>query len=90
MKKIDFQNFPLIGDFKKTKTVVTDVREDFANLVYTKVPGIAALELSRKIYNSEGETEYSDEEMELISKVVVQLTTPAFFDSFSNIMSKNN
>ena len=65
MKKIDFQNFPLIGDFKKTKTVVTDVREDFANLVYTKVPGIAALELSRKIYNAEGETEYAKEEVEL-------------------------
>lgn len=90
MKKIDFQNFPLIGDFKKTKTVVTDVREDFANLVYTKVPGIAALELSRKIYNSEGETEYSKEEVELISKVVVQLTTPSFMDSFRDVMSKNN
>ena len=41
-------------------SIEQDVRETFADVIYRSCPGIAALELARKIYHSEGDTEYSE------------------------------
>lgn len=88
MKKIDFQHFRLSVGVANTNFTQTDVREGFADIIYKNASGIAALELARKIYTSEGETEFDDKEVKLIDAVVEQLTTPAFIVSYHKIFDE--
>lgn len=86
--KIDFQHFRLKVGIAGCSYAKKDVREGFANVIYSHVPGIAALELSRKVYSSEGETEFNDKEMRLLETVVNELTTPSFIESFRKVLDE--
>ena len=83
MKKIDFQHFKLSVGIATNDTVMVDVREELANLIYNNVSGIAALEVARKIYKSEGVTEFDEREMDVITKTIEGLGKASFIDSFS-------
>lgn len=61
-----------------------DAREAMADLVYKNVNGIAAHRLAFKIYESDGETEYTDEEATLIVRVAEAFATPAFIDGLND------
>lgn len=78
--KLNFQKFTIPIDIAGKQKKEGDVRESFANLIYTNVSGIGAHALAFKIYKSEGEVEYSDEEMKTIQDIANKLTTPAFIE----------
>ena len=82
MKKIDFQHFNLSVGIATDNTIMVDVREDLANLIYNNVSGIAALEVARKIYKSEDVTEFDEREMDVITKAIEGLGKASFIDSF--------
>ena len=82
MKKIDFQHFKLSVGIATNDTVMVDVREELANLIYNNVSGIAALEVARKIYKSEGVTEFDEREMDVITKTIEGIGKDSFIDSF--------
>ena len=82
MKKIDFQHFKLSVGIADNNTLMVDVREELANLIYNNVSGIAALEVARKIYKSEGVTEFDEREMDVITKTIEGLRKASFIDSF--------
>lgn len=54
MKKINFQQFGIYTSVSRKEKVMGDVRENFANLLYTQVNGIRAHTLALKIFQSEG------------------------------------
>ena len=60
MKKINFSSLSVRTGIGSDITTELDIRESFANIIYTQVNGIAALTLAQKIYKSEGEEEYDD------------------------------
>ncbi len=62
---------------------VGDARESFANLIYLHVNGIRAHALAMKIYQSNGETEYSQDEVRLIKEVAERMCTPNFIDGLN-------
>ena len=69
MAKLNFENFTVpIGISGKNKRT-GDARESFADMIYMNINGIRAHALAMKIYRSEGETEYSDDEVRLIKDV---------------------
>lgn len=80
MKTIDFKEFSLPLGISQSRAKVIDAREGFADLVYTNINGIAAHSLAFKIYRSEGPTEYTDGEADIIRRVAESLATPAFID----------
>lgn len=86
MKRIDFQHFMLSVGIASNDTVMVDVREELANLIYNNVSGIAALETAQKIYKSEGETEFDEREMDVITKTIEGLGKASFIDSFRNVV----
>lgn len=49
-------------------------------MLYLNVNGIRAHALAMKIYNSEGEENYSPEEVKLIKEVAEKLCAPNFID----------
>lgn len=73
---------------KAAQTV--DARETFADMVYKNVNGIKAHALALKIYESEGETEYSDGEVRLIRTVAERLCVPGFIDGLNEQLNNND
>lgn len=84
MKEIDFQYFKIYTTVSRKVAQTVDVRESFADMIYKNVNGIKAHALAMKIYNSEGETEYSEEEVKLIRAVAEQWCVPGFIDGLND------
>ena len=91
MTKINFEQFPVYTDISRKNTLVGDVRESFANLLYTRANGVRMHALTMKIYQSHGPNAYDDEELRIIFSVAEEMTTPAFFDSLkAHVEAMNN
>lgn len=75
--KIDFSKLPCWSDIRKQGKVNINVKYDLSNAMYMQGGGVEIGSLAMKIYNSEGEEEYSKEECNIIlnfvSKVNVML-----------------
>ena len=78
--KLNFQQFSVPTGVSRKNRQTGDARESFANMIYMNVNGIRAHALAMKIYNSEGEEEYSPEEVKLIREVAEKLCAPNFID----------
>ena len=79
--KIDFEHFTLYKGIDKSIKETMDVRQVFAEEMWNHAQGIAYHALALKIYNSHGETEYTDEEYQLMLHYAEYGMTPAFIDS---------
>lgn len=88
--KIDFQHFNVYMAVNRKSARTMDVRESFADMVYNNVNGIKAHALALNIYNSDGESEYTDEEVRLIRMVAEQLCVPGFIDGLNEQIGNNN
>lgn len=81
--KINFKELEIKTSFKSNEKVKVDSREAFANILYSKVNGIAALTLAQKIYNSDGEEEYNDSEISIIKNCAENYTIPAVIEALN-------
>ena len=89
MKKLNFERLEIYTDISHTECIVQDVRKDFANIIYQGGSGMEAHALAHKIYENEGEVEYTDEEVSLIRKFV-ERGTPAFIDAINYALSADS
>ena len=93
MKKINFKEFQIQENlFSDTKTSV-DLREGFSNVVYKNSQGIKGLDLALKIYKSNGEIEFNDDELQIIkniSEICVAPITKAIQDIFNEDKKNTN
>ena len=93
MKKINFKEFQIQENlFSDTKTLV-DLREGFSNVVYKNSQGIKGLNLALKIYKSDGEIEFNDDELQIIkniSEICVAPITKAIQDIFNEDKKNTN
>ena len=78
--RIDFEKFSLLQRLSGQAQVL-NVKNVLADELYTKGQGIAFHALALKIYNSEGETEYSDTEFAMLTDFAEHCLTPNFIDS---------
>lgn len=72
-------------DIDKTRCSVENYKKDFANIIYQLGRGIEAHALAFKIFNSNGEIEYNDEECNMI-KEYASLCSPAFIDAINKLL----
>ena len=93
MKKINFKEFQIQENlFSDTKTIV-DLREGFSNVIYKNSQGIKGLDLALKIYKSDGEIEFNDDELQIIkniSEICVAPITKAIQDIFNEDKKNTN
>lgn len=80
MGKLNFKSFHVYTSVNRKTKKEVDVRETFADLLYTGVNGIRSHALALKIFQSEGETEFSDEEVTLIRNTAEKMCIPGFID----------
>lgn len=83
--KLNFKELHVFNGISRATETVEDVREMFADAIYSSGRGVASLELCRKIYNSDGEEEYSEKEVELIMEFS-RLGNPRFIDAVDNMI----
>ena len=89
MTKIDFQHMKIYTGVSRKTAHTCDARETFADLIYRNAGGIRAHSLAFKIYESEGETEYSDDEIKLIQSVAEKMCVPGFIDGLNEQLTEN-
>ncbi len=89
MAKVNFQQFRIPMGIDKNRYQTGDARESVANMLYLNVNGIRAHALALKIYQSEGETEFTDEEIRSIVDVANAYATPAFIDGLRELLETN-
>lgn len=80
MKKINFKEFNVYTGVSKKEKKQGDVREIFADVIYNTANGIRAHSLALKIYQSDGETEFTDEEVKTIVQIADAQCLPGFID----------
>lgn len=85
--KLNFKELHVFNGLSRVTEAVEDVREMFADAIYASGRGVASLELCRKIYNSDGEEEYDEKEVELI-KEYSRFGNPRFIDAIDNMIEK--
>lgn len=81
--KINFKELNVKTSFTSEETVKVDAREAFANILYSKVNGIAALTLAQKIYNSDGEEEFDERESSIIKECAENFMIPAVIEALN-------
>ena len=84
--KLNFKQFKLPLGIDRSRYQVGDARESMANMLYLNVNGIRAHALALKIYQSENETEYTEEEVKSILEVANLYATPAFIDGLHEML----
>ena len=83
MAKINFQAFRIPASIDKSQYQTGDARESVANMLYLNVNGSRAHALALKIYRSEGETDFNNEEVRTLREVAETYGTPAFIDGLN-------
>ena len=83
MAKINFQRFRIPAGIDRSRYQTGDARESVANMLYLNVNDIRAHALALKIYHSEGETDFTEEEVRTLSEVAATYATPAFIDGLN-------
>lgn len=89
MKRIDFQHFKIYASISHKASHTVDARENFADMIYNNVNGIKAHALALKIYESEGEADYTDDEVKLVRVVAERLCVPGFIDGLREQLNNN-
>lgn len=84
MAKLNFQHFKIPTGIDRTQYRTGDARESVANMLYLNVNGIRAHALALKIYRSEGETDFTEEEVRTLRDVADTYATPAFIDGLND------
>ena len=82
MKKINFEEMEFYLNIEKTQKRTQNVKSQFANAIYVGATGIEMHALAMKIYESKGETEFTDKECSMIQQVTNQFT-PMFIDAIN-------
>lgn len=83
--KINFKKIELFTDVAHTNCVISDCRKGFADIIYNMGNGIACKALAVKIFNSEGEQDFDEEECKII-KAFAEKCTPSFIDAIDAIL----
>lgn len=84
-KRINFAKLLIYTSIAHKESIEQDVRETFADVIYRTCPGIAALELARKIYHSEGEEVYNEQELNIIRQAS-RMCTAQFIETIEQLL----
>ncbi len=85
MAKIDFTKLPCYTDIRKENKREYDLKYDLSNQMYLNGTGVAMGALAMKIYNSQGEEEYNEQECKIIIDFAKSLN-PIIYDSIKDMI----
>lgn len=73
----------------KKQCQVVNARKQIANLIYSQGAGLglAGQALAVKMWNGNGDTEYTDDDVKIIKELVERTTAPCFIDAMNTAIS---
>lgn len=86
MAKINFKEFELVTDLAGKHIEKSDLSEPIADAIYKQAAGVKMLDLAMKIFK--GEQEYTDEEVDIITKFVEEHFTGMMIHSWRKAIGK--
>lgn len=89
MAKINFKEFSVYTGVSRKDKKQGDVRESFADIIYNTANGVRAHALAMKIYQSEGETEFTDDEVKTIEQIANAQCLPGFIDGLNEQLNNS-
>lgn len=78
---INFEKLTVFTDIKKTQSLVADVKNDIADVLYQNGNGVAALALALKIYNSHDGCEINEQEYQVLMDCICRVGTPMIIEA---------
>ena len=94
--KINLEHLEVFVTLDKNQCQVVNARKQIANIIYSLGAGLglAGQALAVKMWNGNGDTEYTDDEAKIIKELVERATAPCFFDAVNtaidNAVSADN
>lgn len=85
---VNFKRFPIFTSLKKDMVAEIDAQELVANTLYMQGQGLGMHALAMKIYNTDGEVELSDKDIETFQSAV-PIFSPVFIDSLNDYINKH-
>lgn len=73
----------------KNRCQVVNARKQIANIIYSQGAGLglAGQALAVKMWNGNGDTEYTDDDVKIIKELVERTTAPCFIDAMNTAIS---
>ena len=87
--KVNFKQIKFFTGIDHKESIVQDISLELANMVYRN-SDIRGLRLAEKIYNSEEETELTEEETAFLRELINRHGTAMMVDAFNNIFDYNS
>ncbi len=94
--KVKLEHLEVFMTLDKNRCQVVNARKQIANIIYSQGAGLglAGQALAVKMWNGNDDTEYTDEEVEIIKELVERATAPCFIDAvnvaINNAVSASN
>ena len=87
--KINLEHLEVFMTLDKNQCQVVNARKQIANLIYSQGAGLglAGQALAVKMWNGNGDTEYTDDDVKIIKELVERTTAPCFIDAMNTAIS---
>lgn len=87
--KIELEHLEVFMTLDKKQCQVVNARKQIANLIYSQGAGLglAGQALAVKMWNGNGDTEYTDDDVKIIKELVERTTAPCFIDAMNTAIS---
>lgn len=87
--KIKLEHLEVFMTLDKNQCQVVNARKQIANIIYSQGAGLglAGQALAVKMWNGNDDTEYTDEEVEIIKELVERTAAPCFIDAVNVAVS---
>ena len=83
--KRNLENVEVYTSIDKSSCQVINLRKNIANLIYNQGNGLEGVALSTKMWNSDGDIDYSEREVEIIRSVVERCCAPCVIEAVNRI-----
>lgn len=87
--KINLEHLEVFMTLDKNQCQVVNARKQIANIIYSQGAGLglAGQALAVKMWNGNGDTEYTDDDVKIIKELVERTTAPCFIDAMNTAIS---
>ena len=89
--KVKLEHLEVFVTLDKSQCQVVDARKQIANIIYSQGAGLglAGQALAVKMWNGSDETDYSQEELDIIKGLVEITTAPCFIEAVSKAINES-
>ena len=89
--KVMLESLEVFTTLDNTQCQVVNARKQIANIIYSQGAGLglAGQALAVKMWNGSDETDYSQEELDIIKRLIERTTAPCFIEAVEKAINES-